>query len=194
MDTIDLDKHVFEANERSESLLSFVTVACVALIGLFGVLIFSMLVMAITLERIGFIAALTVCVIIIILNLESARNAYRYALDTQVEIDPVNRHFVYTHNGQTIEFDGSDVQVWYDNIGLKIGLGKLSRLTEHDSVFVLKSGEVIYLHGWLWDGDYSWSHADGDWEHNIKFYLEAHHEQLDLPTSKTAWTYKYMFP
>ena len=173
----------------------FITIMCGVLIVVFGALILSVFgTTTITLGKIGLLAVPAAFILVMVLTLVSARHAYRYAMDTRVEIDPVKRHFVYTHDRQTIEFNGSDVEAWYDSLGLKVAAGKLSRLTEHDSVFVLKSGDVIYLHAWLWDGDYSWLHAGGSWEHNIKFYLEAHREQLDLPVCQMSKTYKYMFP
>ena len=193
MEIIDLDKHVFKANERGERYLSFLTVACVLLAGLFAYLIIGAFLNGLTLKSIG-IAALFICLIFMIFaTLVSAWKAYSYALETKVEIDPVRRHFVYTHNRKTIEFDGDDVAEWYDNLGLKIGIGKLTRLTEHDNVMILKSGQLIYLHAWLWEGDHSWFNAGDGYESNIKFYLEAHRGQLNLPESKTARTYKYMF-
>lgn len=193
MESLDINKHVFKANERGERYLLFITVFCALLVGLLAYLIISSHPAFSSLQQIG-VTALVICVVsAIVITLISAWKAYNYALGTIVEIDPLSRHFTYTHNRRTIEFSGGDVQEWYIDIGLKIGFGKLSRLTEHDSVFVLKSGQVIYLHAWLWDGDYSWLHAGGSWEHNIKFYLDAHCGQLDLPQCKTAWTYKYMF-
>ena len=193
METIDINKHVFKGNERGEGYLSFITVLCIMFIGFLGYLIISMHPTVLSLQHIGISVALICIMICIVITLVSAWTGYSYALDTTVQIDPVSRHFVYTHGRKTIEFNGDDVLAWYDNIGLKIGIGKLTRLTDHDSVLILKSGEVIYLHAWLWDGDYSWLHAGDSWEHNIKFYLKAHHCQLDLPECKTAWTYKYMF-
>ena len=186
MESLDINKHVFKANERGERYLLFITVFCALLVGLLAYLIISSHPAFSSLQQIG-VTALVICVIsAIVLTLISAWKAYSYALGTIVEIDPLSRHFTYTHNRRTIEFSGGDVQEWYSDIGLKIGFGKLSRLTEHDSVFVLKSGQVLYLHAWLWDGDYSWLHAGGSWEHNIKFYLDAHCGQLDLPQCKTA--------
>lgn len=193
METLDINKHVFKGNERGERHLSFITVMCIVLTGFLAYLIISMRPAVLSLQYIGISVVLICLMICMVITLVSAWKGYNYALDTKVQIDPISRHFVYTHSGKTIEFNGDDVQAWYDNIGLKIGFGKLTRLTEHDSVLILKSGEVIYLHAWLWDGDYSWLHAGGSWEHNIKFYLEAHHSQLDLPECKMAWTYKYMF-
>jgi len=193
METLDINKHVFKGNERGERYLLFITAMCALLIGFFVYLIVSMRPAVITFRIIG-LSALLICVtLLIVVTLVSAWKAYSYALDTEVQIDPIRRHFVYTHNHKTIEFDGDDVLAWYDDLGLKVGFGKLSRLTEHDSVFVLRSHEVVYLHAWLWDGDYSWLRSGGTWEHNIKFYLEAHRQQLGLPECMMTQTYRYMF-
>ena len=193
MEHLDTNKHTFKGNQRGERFLLFITTACAALIGFLVYIILSGSPWSLTLEQTGIAAVLVAFMLVIILTLFSAWKAYHYALDTEIQIDPIRRHFVYTHNGKTVEFNGDDVTEWYDDLGLKIGSGKLTRLTEHDSVLILKSGQVIYLHSWLWEGDHSWFHAGGTWEHNIKFYLEAHREQLHLPECKMAWTYKYMF-
>ncbi len=196
MATTDLEKHVFKANARGGEYLLACTLVCGLVLVMFVPPLFSMFgtTATITLRGIVLFAMPFAFVIISVLILVYARHAYRYASDTQVEIDPVKRHFVYTHKGRTIEFNGSDVEEWYDNIGPKATAGKLSHLGAHDSVFVLRSGDVIYLHAWLWDCDYSWVHPGNSKEHNIKFYLEAHREQLDLPVCQMSQTYKYMFP
>lgn len=189
----DFNTHTFTTNKRSERYLVFITVVCIcSAIALIGVFLSTYPISPA--KDLAFLSLIILFVTIVTLTLAGAWKSYWHALETQVTIDPIKRHFVYTHRGKTIEFDADDVTEWYDNIGLKIGFGKLTRLIEHDSVMILKSGEVIFLPSWIWDGDYSWLYNGGSYEHNIKFYLEAHQGELGLPECKFAWTYKYMFP
>ena len=198
METLDIEKHTFQTNERGERYLSIITVLCALLVIVFvGCLFIALLTLmdAFSLKYIAYAAIAIAFIMIIVLTLVSAWKAYHYASDTEVQIDPISRHFIYKHRRQTIEFNGDDVAEWYDDLGLKIGFGKLTRLTEHDSVLILQSGQVIYLHAWLWDGDHFWLHPGGDtYDNNIKFYLESHRVQLHLPECKMAWTYRYMMP
>lgn len=191
---MDLSLHIFKTNNRCERYLIAMTVVLIVVVIVLLYIIFAEGHLNQSWQDNAICAMIGLGITVIILTVAGAWKSYLYACETQVEIDPVKRIFVYTHRGKTIRFCGGDVAEWLDTLGLKIGFDRLTRLTEHDSVMILKSGETVYLPSWLWDGDYFWTHASGSYEHNIKFYLEAHYDELGLPESKMSWTYKYMFP
>ena len=187
--------HTFVANERGEryiSILTFAIFLALPIFWYFGVrimnsdepfsliyLLFELLVVAIT-----FIMILYVCYM---------WHAYLFAKQTEITIDLITRQITYNHNGKTLTFMPEEVESWYSDLGIKYIAGKLSRLTEHDSVMILRSGEVVYFPSWLWEGDYFWLNTKA-FESNIKFFLDAHYRELGLPECQTARTYKYMFP
>lgn len=188
MENKDTEKHVFKATERGEVILYMYAIHCILFIVAFLYCLYRC-VSSYTSTFLLLSLALGFVSIAAIQKLFSAKKAYRKAVDTEVEIDPVRAHFVYTYKGQTIEFDGKDVKKWYYNEELKVR-GRLSGTRERDIMMILHDGHIIYMeHAWLWDGDYSWLHAGSTAEHNLKNYLETHREQLNLPQSESALTY-----
>ena len=182
---VDLSIHTFTTNDKGFNWLAFVTVACIVLavilvIGIVSASFDSAEVLISTISLVGI-------TIYTGFALYCDWRSLSYAMDTSLSIDMKTFTFTYRHNGKSITFKGLDVEHWYWDTGLY-----LSRVSANHTVIVLKTGETLYIHCWLFEGNHFFlSNYD---RYNANHFMKTHCSELLLPAAENAHGYHYLLP
>lgn len=185
---IDLSTHKFAANERGYNWLTFITVACLVA-ALVPVIFFIADGWHIeySLEVLVSVVGLVLISIYAGFALYCDWRSLSYAQNTTLSIDMKTLTFTYTHAGKTVTFKGLDVEHWYWDTGLYI-----SRVAANHSVIVLKTGETLFIHCWLFEDNHFFL---SDYEqYNAGHFMSKHEADLLLPEAERASGYRYLLP
>lgn len=167
---IDLTTHQFKTNGKGLFVLLLLS----------GCLVGALAVLAVVLIRMWWLVLLLAAGCFA--ELYYAWRNYLYARRTTLTIDLRTYTLTYRHKESVITFKPTDVAHWYGEV-MSTGRYAMSH-----AYIVLHSGETLYIHAWLYDGNHYFRY-----NHSAPFFIDAHHELL-FPTPELTPRFRFLFP
>ena len=185
---IDISTHTFTTNRKGLVWLTFMTTALIGAAGVMIWVIFSRQKPITGFEETAILLTLVVLAAYAFFALYCDWKSYLFARQTMLTIDTQTFTFTYTHAGKTTTFQPTDVAHWYWDTGLF-----LSRVSAHHSVIVLKSGEELMIHMWLFEGNrFLMSNNPAENTFNAGYFIESVRSWMRFPAPEDAPRYKYL--
>lgn len=178
---VDISTHTFRANRKGEVWLVFMSIALLGLIAVIGYV----LITCWDGRDIGKIAMALVLVTGIgfgCFMLVADWMSYSYAKQVTVEINMQTHTFTYRRGRDIISFKPQDVAHWYVDIGLWA-----SRVSAHQSLIVLRSGEELLLPMWLFEGNRFLMSNDPAYNtFQVNYFILSVHKYILFPEPESA--------
>ena len=185
-----MNKHTFEANDKGLLWLVFITLAITGISVFLVYLVVRGLMhgMEIGARDVIELGILAVFAPVMVMCLYLDWKTYLYASDTTLVVDMQSRTLTYKHAGKKIEFKGLDVEHWYCETGMFC-----SRVAANHTVMVLRTGEVLFVPCWLFEGEKFF--LSDITKYNACYFIRDKRTELLIPECKSApRRYDYLFP